>query len=459
MYFIAVDLGSSYLKFALLNLDNGEIVEKTKTSPPHKNLHDNERIFEIDGDILFRTVKERIDYYCCHYAGIEGILFSTQMHGCVLEDKISGHTVYISWQDTRCLCMRPGFANSYLEHLAEVFPLDTMRGTGVEIKPALALCNLFALKSEKGLCFDEGCWELYTLGSWFIYRLTGQNICHITNAAPTGMADVVKNTWRCDIIEKAGFSEIKFPKIVDDLKVCGVYRNGSVSIPVYPDVGDQQVSVLGSGATTGDVVANIGTAGQVILINPDFSPGSYEIRPYFEGLYNYVISRMPAGRNFDVPVEFIREIGRTVFDKSVSKEYVWSQLGGALTLQDTQGFEADISFYETPEKLASGNFAYINHYNFTLNNLFSSLLHDLARIYARQISILTTGRTISNRLYFCGGMTHNHPIVMEAVEKETSLKAIPSRSSDEVLDGMFRLALVCTERCKDLEETRGRLML
>jgi sugar (pentulose or hexulose) kinase len=334
-----------------------------------------------------------------------------------------------------------------------------MRNTGVEIKPALALCNLFALKSESNLRFDKSCWELYTLGSWFISRLTGRNICHITNAAPTGMADSVKGAWRWDIIEKAGFSGLKFPEITDDLTVCGEYQFASNFIPVYPDVGDQQVSVLGSGAATGDIVANIATAGQVILINSEFSPGPYEIRPYFEGLYNYVISRMPAGRNFDVPVEFIREIGKRVFEKDVSKEYIWERLKDAMTLQDTQGLEGDISFYETPEKLADGKFSNINYCNLTVNNLFSSLLQDLARVYARQIAVLTSDKSISRKLFFCGGMAHNHPVIMKAVENETSLKAILSVSADEVWNGMFRLALVCTKRCVDLAETRGRLRL
>jgi sugar (pentulose or hexulose) kinase len=457
MYFIAVDAGSSYVKTALFNLETNDIVEKVKFASPHKNYNMNERIFEIDGEVFFSVVKESIDDLCRRYAGIEGILFSTQMHGCVLEGKKSGQTVYISWQDSRCLCKMPCSEKSYLEHLTELFPLETMRSTGVEIKPALALCNLYALKSEKEVSFDEGDWELYTLGSWFIRRLTGKNTCHITNAAPTGMADAINGIWRWDIIKKAGLSGIKFPEISDDLKACGEYRYGSCLIPVYPDVGDQQVSVLGCGATTGDVVANIGTAGQIVLISSEFISGPYEIRPYFEGLYNYVISRMPAGRNFDVPVEFIREIGKTFFEKPVSKEYIWDRLQDALTLQDTQGLEGDISFYETPEKLADGKFSHINYYNFTVKNLFSSLLQDLARVYARQTTALTAGKPISGKLFFCGGMAHNHPVIMKAIEKESMLTTVPNDSSDEIWDGLFRLALVCTGRCKDLNETSWRL--
>ena len=445
------------IKIALFNLATCEIVENAKTASPPKISHANKRIYEIDAEVFFRMVKASIDDFCRRYRPIEGILFSTQMHGCVLEDKNSGRAVYISWQDSRCLCTMPGSHQSYLEHLAERFPQETMQSSGVEIKPALALCNLFALKTELKLCFALGNWELYTLGSWFISRLTGRNICHITNAAPTGMADVVAGHWRRDIIERAGLSGLKFPAIVHDLVACGEYRGQSVSIPVYPDMGDQQVSVLGSGAVAGDLVANIATAGQVILVNSGFAPGAYEIRPYFEGLYNFVISRMPAGRNFDVPVDFIREIGEKFFARTVYREYIWDRLREFLTLQDTQGLTGDVSFYETPEKLAEGEFSHINSYNFTVRNVFSSLLQDLARVYARQLAALTADKSISGKLFFCGGVARNHPAIIKAIAKETPLEAVLSTTTDEVWEGMFRLALVCSRRCQRLDETHGRI--
>ena len=79
------------------------------------------------------------------------------------------------------------------------------------------------------------------------------------------MADITQGVWRKDIIQKAGLDTIKFPEITRELTVCGVYRNGGLAIPVYPDIGDQQAAVLGSMARTGDLVANIATAGQIML--------------------------------------------------------------------------------------------------------------------------------------------------------------------------------------------------
>ena len=54
----------------------------------------------------------------------------------------------------------------------------------------LFLCNLYALfrqgKLERG-----GEARVYTLGAYLIEKLTGNSVCHITNAAPMGFANIL----------------------------------------------------------------------------------------------------------------------------------------------------------------------------------------------------------------------------------------------------------------------------
>ncbi|MCL1817959.1 MAG: FGGY family carbohydrate kinase [Spirochaetaceae bacterium] len=456
MYFIAVDAGSSYVKTAVFDIENSRIIETAKYASPGRRANPDSRVFEINAGELFNTVKDSIDSFCGRYTEVAGILFSTQMHGCVLAAPGVMDDVYISWQDSRCLNAMPAPAEpagiSYLEYLARVFPGEYMRPCGVEIKPALALCNVFTFLHQRDFQVPPGT-ELFTLGSYFIKRLTGNNVCHITNAAPLGMVDITRGAWREDIIRKAGFEKIKFPEITQDLAVCGTYRCGGRAVNVYPDIGDQQASVLGSMARPGDLVANIATGGQVILVDDEFYPGTYEIRPYFEGAFNNVVSRMPAGRNFEIPIEFIREIGEKVFGLAVTKEDIWARVREYLTLEDTQGMEGDISFYEVPHKLAEGKFGNINHYNFTLRNFFSSLVRDMAKIYARYIRVLCADRPFGGKLIFCGGMVRNNPVLMQAVEAETGLAGVLAGAEDEVYMGMLRLAMVCSGVSKNLRET------
>jgi sugar (pentulose or hexulose) kinase len=460
MYFVAVDAGSSYVKAAVFDLETCAVVETAKYASPERTANADNRVFEINAGRLFDIVKISIDDFCGRYNGVKGILFSTQMHGCVLEVPGSAEDVYISWQDSRCLHRMPDRAGaagiSYLEYLSRVFPPERMRSTGVDIKPALALCNLFAYMYRKDFRVPPGT-ELFTLGSYFIKRLTGNNICHITNAAPLGMVDIAKGIWREDILQEAGFDKIKFPRITRKLEACGTYRSCGADINVYPDIGDQQASVVGSMARTGDLVANIATAGQIILVDDGFHPGAYEARPYFEGGFNNVISRMPAGRNFEVPIDFIQEIGVKVFGVSLNKEDIWKRIRGELTLEDTQGMEADISFYELPHKLAEGKILNINHYNFTLRNFFSSLVRDMAKVYVRYIQTLCEGRPFTGKLIFCGGMARNNPVLIQAVEAVSGLRGVLAGAKDEVYTGMLRLALICTGLSKNLQETEKRM--
>ncbi|MDR1179284.1 MAG: hypothetical protein LBK44_02160 [Spirochaetales bacterium] len=460
MYFVAVDAGSSYVKAAVFDLESCRIVETAKYASPERLPDPDNRIFEMDAGRLFDIVKTSIDGFCSRYAKVVGILFSTQMHGCVFKAPGGTRDIYISWQDSRCLDMMPrsqGEAGiSYLDYLARVFPPEIMRSTGVGIKPALALCNLFTCVSRKDERIAPGT-ELFTLGSYFITRLTGNNICHITNAAPLGMVDISQGIWREDILRGAGLDKIRLPRITRELTPCGTYRYNGADINVYPDIGDQQASVLGSMARTGDMVANIATAGQIIFVDDGFHPGNYEVRPYFEGGFNNVVSRMPAGRNFEVPIDFIQETGLKIFGVSLNKEDIWKRVRDELTLEDTQGLEADISFYELPHKLAEGKFLNINHYNFTLRNVFSSLVRDMARVYARYIQVLREGRSFTGRLIFCGGMAQNNPVLLHAVEAAAGLRGVLAGSRDEVYTGMLRLALICAGLSKNLEETEKRM--
>ena len=292
--FITIDVGSSYIKAVLLNLEKGRIVETEKQATPAKMPSQNPRVFEIAAKEIFETVKDIIADYCKRYSGVEGVLFSTQMHGCVYSDHTYGEDVYISWQDTRCLDDMLGTDFSYMEYLQTRFPIESMQNTGVEIEPALALCNLYVLLHERNFQIGQSA-KLYTLGLYLIAGITGKNVCNIQNAAPMGMVDITKGTWRDDILREVGMSGISMPEIVTGFELCGRGNVAGVNLNVYPDFGDQQMSVLGCGASVDDMILNIATGAQVILLQQGIHFGNYEIRPFFEGIFCNVVSRMPAG--------------------------------------------------------------------------------------------------------------------------------------------------------------------
>ncbi len=444
MVYIAIDIGSTYIKSSLLSPQTGEILNRNRIAVNPKIEQANSFRFEVDMRELLVSVRTILDGYISARKDIAGILFSTQQHGFVYTTPTSTQDRYISWQDSRCLEPLDADGETTLSLLQKQISVEEMRPTGVYLKPALGLCNLYALIREQG-GVPQGA-KLYTLGSYLIEKLTGNNVCHVTNAAPLGLTDIFSGCWYDALIQKLGFEAIELPRLTCEMEICGYYETHGQRIAVYPDTGDVQTSVLGGGALEGDVTVNMATAGQVCMIHKIPSIGSgdpryYEIRPYFDGLYCHTISRMPSGRNLDVLVELIAEIGRHVFGKSLSCTEIWAKLAQCGSGMDTQGLAVDTSFYEQPEKLADGSIAHITRANLTLENLFSAAYQDMGRVYAHYIRMMenAVGQK-PNRMIFCGGAVRNNPMIRSALEHTVGLPSMLSVSADEVHEGMMQLA-------------------
>lgn len=459
MRFLAIDLGSSYIKSALINLKTKEILEKSKTAVAGKLYNKNELVHEVNMSLVLSTILTLINEYRQRCSSLKGIVLSTQMHGFVLSDAAYGEDVYVSWQDARCLCPMPGSEKSYLDHLKEMFSPEEMRSTGVYLKPALGMCNLYALLHARNFQTGKNA-EIFTLGSYIISKLTGQNVCHISNAAPLGLVDIEAGAWREDLIEKAGFSGLRFPRITSGYEACGIYHVDDEDIPVFPDMGDVQCAVLGCGAGDGDAVINMATAGQVIMVRDTTDigradPSYYEVRPYFGRWYCHMVSRMPSGRNLDVLIDFLRDVGKRIYASSLSREEVWNRFLSDFSIGDAQGLQVDVSFYELPERLSDGAIHHIDRANLTLDNLFNAALNDIGSIYQHYIKMLGGESAPARNLIFSGGAIRNNPVLQDILSRTTGLPGRLSPMEDEVYAGLMQVSLWCA----GLQETEKSIAL
>ncbi|MBP1932159.1 sedoheptulokinase [Ammoniphilus resinae] len=454
MKYITVDLGSTFIKSAILDIE-GLTITRHPSFPMPQRLEDTGRRFEVSAEQIYSITKQIIDRSIEQYGEeIGGILFSTQMHGFVLADNRGKPlTPYVSWQDERCLEEVPGRAGvSYLQHLETLISRDEMEETGVYLKAPLALCNLYTMIQQGLPPTDSGKTHFCTLGSYLIFRLTGQNVSHLTNAAPTGLANVVQVEWEQSLIRKIGCEAFEFPKLRDSLDIAGFYSYQGLDIPVYPDVGDQQAAILGTLAKPGtDVSINIGTAAQISMIQQDFRSGHYEIRPFFDGQYLYTISRMPGGRNLDVLIQFIQGIGASVFGVQVDKNEIWTSLQGIIG-DSSKGLRVNTSFFKTMEADA-GAISQITNENFEIATLFAAAYEDIAATYDKYISVICEDRGALERIVFSGGVSGKNPKLLEVIKRTTGLEGALPPLQDEVFLGLFRLALVCAGVCGTLAET------
>ena len=327
MRMIALDLGSTFTKAALLV--DGTVQEERQMPTPAPACKDGER-FEIDAEAYYQQVAALIDGFVAG-TSVDGLLLSTQMHGYVLTDAaMQPVTPYISWQDKLGAKHLPSLRNFLTD--ADVYP------SGVPLKGNLALCSLLARRAEgeeipEGACF-------HTLGGYIIARLTGRHVCHMTNAAPTGLADIRKGCWNDVLLKKTGLFMLRMPEIVDCIKPVGMYRG----IAVYPDIGDQQVCAYGADLQLEHSLhVNVGTAGLLGALCKTFKVDRCESRPWLEkGCYLRTVSGLLGGRY----IQALRE----TYDGS--DDEVWAMLTRAPDAKASAVYqEVAASYHEAAERM------------------------------------------------------------------------------------------------------------
>lgn len=452
MHFLALDIGSSFIKAAMIRLANGSICN-CRISRQIPKMDAPSSRFEVDAESLFLEVERLIKGYVAEYPGlIAGILLSTQMHGFVLAGPDgTPRSPYISWQDERCLEKIRGTEQSYLERMEQMITPEKMAESSVYLKPYLAMCNLYTMLQQDYNPPPHT--RFCTLGSYLILRLTGSHICHLTNAGPTGFANAVQGVWNRELIKKTGCEVFVFPQICDDLRVCGHYRHGNEKIPVYPDIGDHQTCTLGVMARPEkDVIINIGTAGQIARISRGFVPGAYESRPFFDGCYLNTVSRMPGGRNLDVIVNFLADAFRYISGGDITDKDIWSHAVESIAELDSHGLVANTSFHKT-ERGSSGSISGITFDNLTVQNLFAACFADIGQAYGDCVPRVCPKREDVERLVFSGGLLSKTPLLQKAICKTTELPAAIMREENAVYIGLYRIALVCAGICDNLEQT------
>lgn len=250
MKVLLLDFGSSYIKYSFY--DNAE-----RTNTEVFSLCFPKPVIDADGryeveqslieEVLWRIMDEAEANKCV------AAFICVQMHGYFIkhQDEFSN---YISWKDQR--------GSAYLNPIER----NELFDNGTLLKANLPRVSLRAYPSLVGK-------EFFTLGSYIAYRLTGNNVTHITDACASGLFHV--NTCTAD----HPFEGLLVPIAVREMKPCGKYK----SIDIYPPMGDHQISFGGANALDGEAVLNLGTAAQLsVLVDEDTERfEGIEYRPSF----------------------------------------------------------------------------------------------------------------------------------------------------------------------------------
>lgn len=423
-YILTIDVGSSFIKYALFEEGTETLRESFQdTFPPFLKLDDRRRK-ENDPEAVFMTLKLGIERALSGHE-VSAIYIDTQMHGYILSDAFfSPLSNYVTWQD--------GLAEeSYLKLKGELSQ-EQLCHMGTRYKTGLTACSLHARRGE--LRRIEGEIYLHTLAGYVFGRLAGSSpvtFCHETMAASLGLYDIETGDWDGDIVNKVCGSRVVLPRIIHGNGQATEYKG----IPVYGDYGDHQASVYGcDGYDESSMVLTLGTAGILSTPSEKITYGEYETRPFFNGTYLNTVTRQPGGRTVDVVIDLFRASYSMLSGKEISRSDVWKKIertesSGGLKIYP--GY-----FLERPMGEISG----IDGSNLTPGGLLyagiKGMTDFLIDSIKQQCSIIPGIR----KLIVSGGKLAHDPLVLKLLREGLELEIRESEKNDEALYGLARLA-------------------
>ena len=411
---IVIDCGASFIKAALY-VDDKEIINIQRKSPA---VHKNEKItdpVQING--LFEIVQNILKELTAKVDGDISLAFCNEMHGFILADKDMKPVIdYISWQKE--------FGNIEIDGISsKQLILDNCKEevklSGMPLRAGLPSANLLYLSRTKEV--DLNGLYFLTLGDYLIYKLSGQiPCCHPTNAAATGLLDMSKNDWNKKLISFVTNNQnLVFPKVGTE-PISFVLNNKNIKC--YPAIGDQQAALLGAQfIEMNEMSFNLGTGAQVsVLINKPVlsNDNSYQIRPYFNGLYLKTIPHIPSGRAINVFIRFYQSIFEK-FGLNVSEDEIWKNM---LESGSDGNLNIGLGFFENAvDNRTTGYIDNIGEFDLTFDNLSISVVEQAADNFI-YISRKVYEPERIKKLIFSGGIARRINKIVDRIVKEYNLE-------------------------------------
>jgi sugar (pentulose or hexulose) kinase len=454
MRFIGVDLGTTFIKGAVLDLDAPALhhIERLPFPEPVAGLPPQH--FEVDpGEIVART-QALIERLAQHVPDVAGIVMCSQMHGLVLTDA-HGRAVgnAITWRDARALNPAPEAGTDY-DALLERVSAHVLREIGNELKPGRPLCALYWLNRTGQLPVGA---VAASLPDFVVAQLCGTApAIEPTNASAHGAFDVRAMAWHAALIERAGLSAVRFPPIVQYTDVIGEMDVLGRRVPVFAPIGDQQAALAGGGIAASELSLNISTGSQasVLSASPASDSDAVQVRPYFDGLYLHTITHIPAGRALNVLLGLLEELPAA---QGTPLRDPWGGIAEAVAKANESDLVVDLSFFGgAGTNHSNGSITHIHEANFGVGPLFRAAFRSMAVSYADCARKLAPTADL-RRIVFSGGVAMKLDVLRQMIVDDIGLPHRLSRHEEDTLMGLLSVAMVCSGKSGSIAESNAQL--
>jgi len=433
---IAVDLGSSFIKGAVLDLDALAIrhVERVPFPDPVQGLPPGFR--EFDPRQIVSATQALLERLARHAPDADGIVMCGQLHGMVLVDE-RGNAVSnaINWQDQRALQPFPGGGGSYLDEIERRLGAEDRRRLGNEARPGVPLCHLFWLVQNERLPHERA--VVAAIPDFVVASLCGGTPrTDVTHAYGHGALDVETLDWHRAGIGKLGLAQIRWPAIVPQGSVVGEVPVGSRRLPIFVPVGDYQCSQVGAFLDDGELSVNISTGSAVIQLARGCEFGDFQTRPYFDGRFLRTITHIPGGRALNA---LVRLLGELAAAQGHHLRDPWEYIRAEAERVGATDLDVDPAFYFSAMG-DRGSITNVREDNLTVGHLFRAAFTGMADNYARCALRIAPAKDWT-RLVFSGGVALRTALLRQLVCDRLGQAHRLAAAEEDTLLGLLVLAL------------------
>lgn len=454
MYYLGIDVGSSFIKGARLLPEAGTLDRIRRRPFPAPLGQRPAGHFEIDADQVARCVRELIDELLQERPlECEGIFFCAQMGGVLLASR-DGRAIspYYSWRDQRTAERDLGGGESCLQRMLARLDVDTLCAIGNEVRAGSASALLYWLVERDALPARA---IPLALGDYVIARICDcEPRTEYTQAL--GTLDLRTRDWCWPLFARLGVADLVWPALTGTTDPAGELRIGGRTVPCFAAIGDHQAALAGVQLDADELSLNISTGSQVSRLTERFEPGDYQTRPYVDARFLNTITHLPAGRSLDVLVNLVTEISRRIGPAQASAPLasapvesellesasleadVWDYLAKAAERAVDSELRVQLTFFPGPLG-ERGSIEGISTDNFSVGSLFRAAFNSMAENYSICAERLRGVRSWE-RLAYSGGLAQKLPLLRAMIgERLPGLSRLCDLREDTLM-GLLHLA-------------------
>ena len=426
-YYLGIDVGTTSVKVSLSRVTDGKLsVLKSYSRDTGADIWNATP--EIREQSPYKVISTLLQ--CLADLGVElansvSMGVCGQMHGVVLwkrdlvwADVCSGEKFgskvnnLITWEDRRC-------DDTFLSSL----PIPT---SGYKLCSGFGCCSLAWLARNSPASIAE-----YHL-SGTIMDLLVYLLCKLSTAVTSeqcayswGYYNPVRREWDTEQLSSVGVDLTLLPRVLST-SVAGtlsVDLSGlKLGIPISVGFGDLQCSVLSAGPSPADLVVNIGTSAQAVLLRErreqETPGGAVTAVPYFGGCDILVAASLNGGNVIAKFVELLDSWSRELGGSGFEKESVYERLiDSGMRSLGTDLSVSPVLFGERHSPGMKASVCNIVAGNLSLGCVSSALCRGVVENLATMMSPDTVRSRGVLRLIGCGSVLERNKLVQEHLKR------------------------------------------